>query len=211
MADCLPLPTGVRDLDAPIELTTTAGTCLFFPIGYWHEVEASEDCFAVNLVLKPPRWVDAIAAAIRRKLLAQPALRAPFFGALTDGNDSLRQHTQGSLVEGLQAYASALRSVSAEDVAWAADAAVLRWHRTCENRRLDAGPDGVYLVCPDLSRTPVTFDSDLEPVMSRLVRFRGTFSVHDLKVLAPDISIKKVFSMVAYMKFLGCLEEVTIS
>jgi hypothetical protein len=207
LADNLPFPSSVADLDDPVELTATPGTCLFFPLGYWHEVEASEESMAVNLVFKPPRWVDAISAAVKRLLLARPEMRAPLFGLVSQNGGPFAQRTREAFASGLASYMAALQELTPEDVACAADPAPLRWSDKCANRSLEDTETGMRLVCPDLASQPMDIDAKVAPVLRKLIAFKGVFSLDDLKTLAPGAPTGRLFAFVRYLTSLGYFES----
>jgi hypothetical protein len=205
LAERLPLPTSVADLEQPVEVTATAGTCLFLPLGYWHEAEMLEECFAVNVVLKPQRWLDAIGLAARQLLAARPELRAPAFGALSE-DGPLRDQARRALVLGLEAYGRALQDLVAEDVGLAVDRTAMRWGGKCEDRRLEEAAGVTALVCPGLDDAPLEIDATLVSLMRRLVAFRGSFGLQDLKVLAPTVPTGTLRQLMTEMKDMSYFE-----
>jgi hypothetical protein len=206
LAERLPFPSSVGELEAPIEVTAVPGTSLFFPLGYWHEVEASEESLAVNLVIKPPRWVDAIGAAAKRVLLRRPDLRAPLFGAVSRNGSPFAQRVSETFASGLAAYSAAVQALTPEDIACATDAEPIRWSAKCTERTVEETGTGARLSCPELSPQPVDVDATLVPLLHRLVGFKGVFSLDELKTLAPEAPTGRLFAFIRYLKQLGYFE-----
>lgn len=207
LARQLPLPLKLRDLDNAIEITTEPGTCLFLPLGYWHYVEMSDDCFAINVVLNPQRWFEVIGGAARRRLIGMPELRAPVLGALSEPDSPLRNAAERQLAFAIEAYARAVRELRLEDIGLATDTTAMRWSAECTLRSIEETECRPALVCPGLSADPLELDTDLAPLMRRLVQFCGSFGVPHLSLLAPELSSGSLLRLMLEMKQMGYFED----
>ena len=204
----LPLPAGVDDLEDPVEVTSKPGTTLFLPLGYWHHAEMSEDAFAVNLVLHPLRWVDAIGRAARRLLVGMPALRAPVFGALGVAPGPLRDSAAQSLRVAITAYQRALDDLQLDDIGLAGDRTTMRWVGKYDRRRLRRTSRGTALVFPAFTGDVVEIEADLVPLMRKLVKLRGPFGLQELKVLDPRLRLTSLLRLMLDLERMGYIETV---
>jgi hypothetical protein len=207
-AEKLPFPVGVEDLEDPVEITSKAGTTLFLPLGYWHHAEMSEEAFAVNLVLHPLRWVDAVGRAARRLLVGVPALRVPVFGALGVAPGPLRDSASQSLRVAIAAYKRALDDLQLDDIALAADRTTMRWAGKYERRRLRKTPTGAALIFPAFTGDVVDIEADLVPLMRRLVKLRAPFGLQELKVLDPRLRVTSLLLLMLDLERMGYVEAV---
>lgn len=208
LADRLPLPSTTDDLGEAHEVLMTAGSCLFFPVGYWHQVEMLEDCLAVNLVLKPPRFVDAIGMAMRRTLVGHPALREPALGLLTDQDTALTARAREVLEQAKALYIDAIRQLDVDDLRPLGEQVAMRWSPRCARRWCEDHDGQTSLVCPDLSAEPLELDASLVGLMRHLVPFKGSFRLDDLKRLSPGTALSSLFAVMLEMKALSYFEEV---
>lgn len=208
LADRLPLPSTMGDLGEGHEVLMTAGSCLFFPVGYWHQVEMLEDCLAVNLVLKPPRFVDAIGMAMRRTLVGHPALREPALGLLTDQDTALTARAREVLEQAKALYVDAIRQLDVDDLRPLGEQVAMRWCAACARRWCEDHDGQTSLLCPDLSAEPLELDASLVGLMRPLVQFQGSFRLDDLKLLSPATALSSLFAVMLEMKALSYFEEV---
>jgi hypothetical protein len=199
-AERLPLPTSVNDLDEVEEVVATPGTCLFVPLGTWHEVEMSDECLAINVVMTPPRWIDAISTAVRRRLLSRPELRAPVFGALCEDTALLKDTLLEELGCRLEDYTATIRELTPEDIGLASDTTIMRWSPQCVPRHLAETPTGPQLACPNLSAEPLKIDERFVPLLRRLIELRGSFGLDALKALDTNASVGSLFQFMLEMK-----------
>ena len=207
-AEKRPFPAAVEDLEDPVEITSKAGTTLFLPLGYWHHAEMSEEAFAVNLVLHPLRWVDAVARAARRLLVGAPALRAPVFGALGVPPGPLRDSAAQSLRVAIAAYKRALDDLQLDDIGLAGDRTTMRWVGKYERRKLRKTSTGVALVFPAFTGHVVEIEADLVPLMRGLVKLRGPFGLQELKVLDPRLRLTSLLQLMLELERRGYVEAV---
>jgi hypothetical protein len=178
------------------------------PLGYWHHAEMSEDAFAVNVVLHPLRWVDAIGRAARRLLVGMPALRAPVFGALGVAPGPLRDSAAQSLRVAITAYQRALEDLQLDDVGLAGDRTTMRWVGKYDRRRLRRTSRGTALVFPAFTGDVVEIEADLVPLMRKLVKLRGPFGLQELKVLDPRLRLTSLLRLMLDLERMGYLETV---
>lgn len=82
LADALPFPEAMPE-DA-MEIDVDPGGLLFLPRGWWHETEASGECFQVNFVMNRPMWFEVLTRALKERLIRDVRWRAmahDIFGA----------------------------------------------------------------------------------------------------------------------------------
>jgi hypothetical protein len=207
-AEKLPFPAGVEDLEDPVEITSKAGTTLFLPLGYWHHAETSEEAFAVNVVLHPLRWVDAVARAARRLLVGEAALRAPVFGALGVAPGPLRDSAAQSLRIAIAAHKRALDELQLDDIGLAGDRTTMRWVGKYNRRKLRKTSTGAALIFPAFAGHLVEIDTELVPLMCRLVKLRGPFGLQELKVLEPRLGVSIMLQLMFELERMGYVEAV---
>ncbi len=93
-----PLPT-LMPADAET-FDLVPGSVLFVPRGYWHQTEAEEDTLALNFTFGQPTRADQLLAALRTRLLKDPAWRALATGLQSEVGHLLEQ--LGDQVAGLE-------------------------------------------------------------------------------------------------------------
>ncbi|HEU4412399.1 MAG TPA: cupin domain-containing protein [Polyangiaceae bacterium] len=95
------------------EYTLEPGAVLYVPQGYWHETDSDEESVSLHVHLLPVAWVDALLAALRAKLLADPRFRGP-------ANDLWAPQARAEVAEVteglLRDFAAAAGRLSADDV-----------------------------------------------------------------------------------------------
>lgn len=69
------------------EVNATAGTVLFLPRGFWHEVTCRGVTWSGNLVIKGMTWAQAIGNAPVARLHRSPELRAYCDGLRYGGHE----------------------------------------------------------------------------------------------------------------------------
>lgn len=204
-ANTLPLPSATAELSAPTTLIAESGTCLFFPIGYWHEVEILEDALAINLVLRPARWIDLFPVVLRKLLQAHAELRSPTFG-LTGGHAALRAQAAKGLALAQALFADKAQGVSQADIALARNTRRLRWVSGCANPVVVTMGTEIWLSAE--GRSVLAIEPDVSDLVSRLCRLRGTFALEHVRALAPAVGSDRVLAIVEALVDAGCCEYV---
>jgi hypothetical protein len=206
LAERLPFPTHVTDLDDPVSVIATPGTCLFLPVGCWHEVEMLDDCVAVNISLQATRWLDAVASAVRRALVSNPELRRPVFGARLNDGSMLQRDARLHLDTAVEAVAIAVRAVSLDDIGLAAEQPTMRWRSETNGRKLEKTARGIRFVCADMHRNDVPVDAAIASLLRKMFGLSGWFTLEDLKALAPTIPTRSILEFMTSMKERGYFE-----
>ncbi len=201
----LPLPTALADLESTEEIIATEGSCLFFPPGCWHQVEMHEDSVAINVSVNPDRWVDGMARAVRRLLVADPVLRAPILGALVTSNPGLRALAERQLRECAAAYVNTLATVAIEDVALARHTSKMQWVPG-SNLALEVTTSGVCLSADDALRKRRILDPQHVHLFERLIQLRGWFGLDDLRALEPEMRSDVLLGILQELQAEGFVE-----
>ena len=72
------------------EVTLRPGSMLYVPAGMWHRVQCIDDSVSINVSLMGSSWADVVSDALRQRLLAASAARAPVcLDSISDGRDQL--------------------------------------------------------------------------------------------------------------------------
>lgn len=51
-----------------LKVILKAGSVMYFPAGYWHQVECTEDSISMNISLIAPSWADLVSDAVHHLL-----------------------------------------------------------------------------------------------------------------------------------------------
>eukprot|EP00761_Pharyngomonas_kirbyi_P011226 gb/GECH01011251.1/.p1 GENE.gb/GECH01011251.1/~~gb/GECH01011251.1/.p1 ORF type:complete len:972 (+),score=284.83 gb/GECH01011251.1/:1-2916(+) len=82
-------PENYQIRDDVVEVTLTPGTFMYFPAGFWHSVECTEDSVSINLSLVGTTWADLLADSMRQCLWKTEEGRSMI--CMNDAQDGQRQ------------------------------------------------------------------------------------------------------------------------
>ncbi len=204
-ASALPLP---RTFSSPEVLAMEAGSCLFFPSGYWHEVESLGATFAVNIVLDPPRMHEVLAKALEHRLGWTSGHRGFAFGLLGDGvAPALGVHARATFEEAREAALELMRGISPEDASVAHEETRYRWSSPGPDRRVEAaGPDSLR-IGSSAAADGYELDMRFGALLERLLLVEGSFDLHQLCAWAPGVAGEEMLAVVLELIGHGVLER----
>lgn len=172
------------------EFVVGAGSVVFLPRGYWHEVTMLEGCFALNIVIKGQTFASALANALAFRLLADPHARGYLIG--NRSTSSVMNEHAGARLRDVRRHAQkALASISLDEIflGLGKETEFYAWNPAAEDRTLQKSGHLVDLHVPGLLRKPLPFERSLRPVLERLVSFKNRFCYPQvLARLAPHLS-----------------------
>jgi hypothetical protein len=211
-----------RELPFPLEmpepsdiLDAPEGSVLFFPAGQWHQTEVLGPSFAVNIVLKPARWGEALMYAMKSFLMGHEGCRGYTFGALGKQVHPLLQEHAAKQHEQVMAQAMlALSNIVPGDLGVSADEQLFRWAPATAGRSLVKEEKGHVLHCPHMRLSAWPIDDELVPCLKRIVQCQGWFSLAQLRPLVPDVplvTIRELVTMLAGMRYLQWKQRNTAS
>lgn len=202
-----------RDPDVPPtplggcqRLRAVAGSVVFLPRAYWHQVHATTDCFGVNLVIKGRTWAAAIAAALQYRLEAYEEMRGYVAGLGM-------AFTLAPIIEAMERQFPALKDtalrelheLTLEEVPLTEANTRLEWAPAAASRHLVERDGQWFLELPDMFEEPVEIDSELAPFVAQLVRLRCRFTWSQLIKIRGDLQPTNIRALVETMKDNGIL------
>ncbi len=181
-----------RDLDVPTQMPApdrvfepAAGTVIFIPRAWWHEVESITDCFAINIGVKGPTWANGFSAALGDLLSGEELAREYCYGALAHAPET-KDHVVRRF-EQLRARAiQHLQNLTLEEVYLAGKTAVWRWAPAASDRAIVQTASGWALDVPAISPEPLELDDVLLGLVRKLVRLKRPFDWGHLAVIATE-------------------------
>ncbi len=170
------------------EVSATAGSVVFLPRGYWHEVHSLTSTWSVNIVVRGHTWASAISTALMTRLNESPEFRTYCEGVLYGETEASRadEAAADAHFERLRAAAlTAIQGLSRSEAALASRTGRYRWQ---EGTRVVTPVDGR----PCLSVPGLEQSLEVEPVMiaalERLLAFREPFSWSDAITVARELT-----------------------
>lgn len=183
----LPLP---RAFSKPDVLTMAPGSCLFFPCGYWHEVESLGASFAINIVLDPPRVHEVVAKALENQLSWNSRYRGFAWGLLGDGaSPVLQAHAMATFEEVRRVALELMSTLVPEDASVALEEDRYRWSP------VKSSIDDGFALGPRF-----------QALMERLVQVEGSFDLRQLCAWAPGVAAEEMLAVVLELVGRGVLE-----
>ncbi len=185
---------------ASLRIRATAGSVVFLPRGFWHQVEATSDCFGVNLVLKGKTWASAIAAALQFRLESSEAMRAYVAGLATASTHPAIVDTLGSQFAALKQQALAeLADLTLDEVPLSGANLQLEWAPEAATRELVERGGEWLLELPDLFDNPVDIDPELAPFVAKLVALKRPFRWSQLLAIRGDLEPTNIRALIEVM------------
>lgn len=186
-----------RDPDVPLEippgaldLRASAGSVLFLPRGYWHEVRSATACLALNIVVTGMTWSAGIARALQRRLNGDESARGYVCGVLASS-----KHLETETLSSFEAVRSLaidhLRRLTMEEVFLTWPDASFRWCDRAKDRAVRERDGEWTLVVPGALDEPIALDEPLVAMMKKLCNLRHTFHWEHVLHLAGDDPIPR--------------------
>ncbi len=203
-AHTLPFP---KSLEEAKVARVNEGSVVFFPLGYWHEVESETDTLAVNLVVKPPRICESLGEALSQRLARSPRMREPTTGLVgSDVSEGLTEHAQALLREAKEALHEAADALSLRDLGLVFDNLSLRWSEASSGRRLQVEGGRGVLHCTSAGRPSLdalSLPQSEVALFRALLPFQGSFTLEQLRGLAPELSAEHLLVTMLQMRARG--------
>src|SRR5262249_53649963 len=148
------LPEGAQIFEA------RAGSTMFVPRAWWHEVESLAPCFGVNFIIKNSTYGYAITDALCDLLHGDEDARDFCFGTLA-GHDGMRARAEQRFEEVRARAIRILQELTPEEVYMGGRNARFVWTVPAERRSVVQTPDGWALAVPDVFEEPMPLDDAL--------------------------------------------------
>ncbi|HEX4826383.1 MAG TPA: cupin-like domain-containing protein [Candidatus Polarisedimenticolaceae bacterium] len=192
-------------LEQMCEMTAEEGTSLFLPRGHWHETEAMDRCFGVNIVLKGTKWYDGIARALSLRLQALEEFRAYAHGVMNADPDI--GGTPRAEFDSLKVRAAeVLRELTPAEIVLAGQSFTMRWTARAQDRSIRTGGDSWYLIMPLVTEEPIELDEHTGPFLAALTRLNSAFRWEHALRLAGGMDVVGVRNALEELVGLGALE-----
>ncbi|GAB4568237.1 MAG: hypothetical protein Tsb0020_21520 [Haliangiales bacterium] len=186
--------------DGAMRIRATAGSVVFLPRGFWHQVEATSDCFGVNLVLKGKTWASAIASALQFRLESSEAMRAYVAGLATASTHPAIVDTLEPQFAALKQQALAeLADLTLDEVPLSGANLQLEWAPEAATRELVERGGEWLLELPDLFDQPVDIDPELAPFVAKLVALKRPFRWSQLLAIRGDLEPTNIRALIEVM------------
>lgn len=188
-------------------LEAKAGTIVFLPRGYWHEVTSLTDTWAINVVFRGVTWAGALGNAIVNRLQEDPRFRGYTSGiAYGDSEPTAEQRAEATTtLEAMRSAAvSALSKLDLAEVVLAPIGATFRWKT--EARKIERRDGQAFLVLGD--DPPVDLEDALVGPLSKLVSLREPFSWSHAQIVFRGVSAVGVYNLINELVQMGALSRV---
>jgi ribosomal protein L16 Arg81 hydroxylase len=180
-------------------LTARPGSVVFFPRGYWHEVQSLTDTWSINFIVRGLPWSDAIGSALAARLKRMPQFREYH----RFSTDSGHIESSSSFAQ-LQAEAiKALGEMNADEVTLSQLTVRYRWAETSSPRSVVVRDGRIELHLG--ADTPIEVEPALKPPLEKISGFQRSFSWHDALAVAGGIEPMGLYNLLEQLVEFGSL------